>query len=181
MRGAIWQRRHRLKKRIFGLIDSEAFWATDFQNNLGPWLGGDYYGDLANIATTDWKWVTGEGWGYTNWETASNEPNGNPGEFYINYFNYGSQTIRDSTWNNMVNIYPETEISGNTEVRGYIIEWTQIPYRSLLPSGCLFPACLVFSLPAEKPEVVKEGCYQKPDCHVGRDDPDTLANGSGYA
>ncbi len=113
---------------IFGLIDSEAFWVTDFQNNLGPWLGGYYDGDLANIATTDWKWVTGEAWGYTNWETASKpEPNNNPGEFYINYFNYGSQAIRDSTWNNMVNIYPETEISGNTEVRGYIIEWDANP------------------------------------------------------
>jgi hypothetical protein len=55
---------------VFNLVkDNNAFWYLDAVNNgLGPWLGG-YQEDGAEEPDGGWRWVTGEAWSYTNWET----------------------------------------------------------------------------------------------------------------
>ena len=54
---------------VFSLVSgNNAFWFLDgFGNGLGPWLGG--YQQANSEPAEGWKWVTGESFSYTNWET----------------------------------------------------------------------------------------------------------------
>jgi hypothetical protein len=55
---------------VFSLVSSnDAFWYLDgVGNGLGPWLGG-YQEPGSQEPDGGWKWVTGEAFSYTNWET----------------------------------------------------------------------------------------------------------------
>ncbi|MCP3916598.1 MAG: hypothetical protein GY711_13660, partial [bacterium] len=81
-------------------------------NTLGadrPWIGGfqDVNDPNYSEPTGGWKWVTGEPFTYTNWQTG--EPNDNPaGENWIEMFASG-------VWNDIT--------SPNGSTSSYIIEW----------------------------------------------------------
>jgi len=55
---------------VFSLVSGDsAFWYLDgVGNGLGPWLGG-YQEPGSQEPDGGWKWVTGEPFFYTNWET----------------------------------------------------------------------------------------------------------------
>ena len=55
---------------VFSLVSgNDAFWYLDgVGNGLGPWLGG-YQEPGSQEPDGGWKWVTGEAFSYTNWET----------------------------------------------------------------------------------------------------------------
>ena len=89
------------------------------------WLGAT---DEASEGT--WKWVTGEAWNYTNWESSANEPNDTNGtQNYLEMFYYKNApgVVCPSKWNDDV-------ISSTW---GYICEWdydirnTNEPYSAL--------------------------------------------------
>ena len=73
----------------------------------GPWLGG--YCDPDHLG--EWKWLTGEAFGYTNW--SSGEPNG-PGTARFLH-----------TWSNLLwNDQYECPLSNVDRSFRYIIEWS---------------------------------------------------------
>lgn len=102
---------------IFELIDSPEFWIPGTSSaQLGPWLGG-YQTDDTSGAASNWHWVTGELWSFTNWNAG--EPNNALGiENYLHFFDYGT---RDDTWNDL-------RESPLIPINAYIIE-----YDSLTP------------------------------------------------
>jgi len=55
---------------VYSLVSGiNAFWYLDtWGNGLGPWLGG-YQESGAQEPDGGWKWITGEPFVYTNWET----------------------------------------------------------------------------------------------------------------
>ena len=49
-----------------------------------PWLGG--FRLPGSDPVTGWQWITGEPWSYTNWNSATGEPNNaNGAELYLHY------------------------------------------------------------------------------------------------
>lgn len=70
--------------------EEETFLIDKFSTIGGPniWLGGTDESSEGN-----WKWITGEPWGYTNWDTDNGEPNGGTEENCLEY------TDGEEKWN----------------------------------------------------------------------------------
>ena len=113
---------------VFALINNPIYWYIDgADNNDGPWLGGYYDGPLGQMDATNWKWVNGDLWIYSNWDNG--EPNFT-NERRLNYFSNeasASNPIRQPFWNNV----PEESLN-----LGYIIEYDAYPVP--LPAGFWF-------------------------------------------
>jgi hypothetical protein len=97
------------------LIDN---WLSDILYGQ-PWLGGYRLPDADPV--TGWQWVTGEAWGYSNWNAG--EPNNSAaGEYFLHYqsFNVASPTVFGGYgWNDASN-----------QTRGtasYFIEYSKVP------------------------------------------------------
>lgn len=117
---------------VFSLIDDPKYWFMDgADNNEGPWLGGYYAGPVGGMDANQWAWVSGESWGYSNWDNG--EPNF-PSERSLNYFSNDASSgnqIRQSYWNNV----PESSL-----MYGYVVERNTVPVPAavwLLGSGLL--------------------------------------------
>ena len=82
-------------------------------NNAGQHWGGGYQDDGVTPADAGWKWVTGEGWGYTNW--AGGEPNDNYGPASEQHLGLG---WNGTLWNDEGNL-------GN--LAGFVVEYSQVP------------------------------------------------------
>ncbi len=99
-----------------------------------PWIGA-YRAPGSDLAS-GWRWVTGEDWGYTNWNQVTGEPNNSPppeSELYVHYL---STDVASTTqfgswgWNDIPNASP----------RGYFIEYSAVAEPaslSLLGAGLL--------------------------------------------
>jgi hypothetical protein len=100
---------------VFNLITDPKFWYNDINNYCeGPWLGGhDATGH------SDWQWISGELWSYSNWE--SHQPSSPGSEFCLNYVGHGSNNIAD-TWNDLL---------GGPQTLGYVVEYN-VPEPSTL-------------------------------------------------
>jgi hypothetical protein len=69
------------------------------------------------MSTADWKWVTGEPWGYSSWDDG--EPNFT-NEIYGNFFSNDAgafNPIRQPFWNNGI----------GDHITAYVIEWDTEP------------------------------------------------------
>jgi hypothetical protein len=108
---------------IFSLITDTSFWYNDPSNSVGPWLGGYYVGASGTMNSTDWRWLDGELFSFTNWEIG--EPN-YVGETVLHYYGTGQDNIQ-YTWNNIA--------PSNPFLMGYVIEWNANPVP--LPSAIL--------------------------------------------
>jgi hypothetical protein len=101
---------------------------TSGLSGSNPWIGGS---DADSEG--DWKWITGEAFGYTNWHLG--EPNNLVGgtEHYANYYNNGSEI----KWNDLPNSLPPFWTPNPYVLE---LEGTQIFLQSGLYSGEVFPA-----------------------------------------
>jgi hypothetical protein len=48
---------------VFSLVNNPTYW----NGYSGPWLGG-YQSPATQQPTSNWRWVTGETWSYSNWQ-----------------------------------------------------------------------------------------------------------------
>ncbi|MDA7676359.1 hypothetical protein N8584_00040 [bacterium] len=83
-------------------LEQNKIWALGAQSE---WLGGTDEGSEGN-----WRWVTGEAWDYTNWDTSLNQPDNNNGKEHYLHFHNGR-----SFWNDYT-------IDPLEVIRGYILE-----------------------------------------------------------
>lgn len=81
---------------VASLVANPAYW-VEVGNSFGPWLGG-YQPPGSPEPNGDWRWVTGEPWGYTNW--APGEPNNSDEEDYLQF---GGTAGPGSKWNDARN------------------------------------------------------------------------------
>lgn len=87
-----------------------------FAGTFGPWLGGLQPAGTPKPAS-NWQWVTGEVWSYTNWGIG--EPNdafGALDETYLHFDNFVNDPIPGSLWNDYRN---DTE----SPIIAYIVEY----------------------------------------------------------
>ena len=77
------------------------------------WLGG-FQAPGSSEPDTEWQWVTGEAWGYTNW--ASGEPNDAAGEDALAFAFFADV----GQWNDA----PVDYLYGNG---GYVVEYKKVP------------------------------------------------------
>jgi hypothetical protein len=87
---------------VFSLVDQPQYWHSPYgSSNYGPWLGG-FQSPPTTLPATNWNWVTGEPWGYTNWHPG--EPNDFQGlaQDRLMYIDEGTSVLRASTWNDEV-------------------------------------------------------------------------------
>lgn len=84
--------------------------------NKRPWLGG-----TDELIEGDWRWVTGEPWGYSHWSPG--EPNNDGPQNYLNY-----SYLVDSSWDD---VYPQGDAGGYP----YICEWETalVPFATFTP------------------------------------------------
>ena len=73
-----------------GTLLTQFVWANlhgydggDFFHHVNPWIGG-FQADVGaettqSLKESGWSWITGEGWGYTNWEPGNDEPSDSQG------------------------------------------------------------------------------------------------------
>ncbi len=140
---------------IFDLIDiatHPSYWQDLGWGYFGPWIGAQQnplpptYGP--SYANTNWSWVTGEPWSYTNWGNATGsrkQPNdghattdgGDDGfeEDKVLYIKY--DTIAETFWCDVANVDPAPPIASGKAPIAYIMERT-IPEPStfaLLAAG----------------------------------------------
>lgn len=84
-----------------------------------PWLGGFR---LPNSdPATGWQWVTGEAWGYTNWNAG--EPNSSgAGEYFLHYQSFKVASTTSFGW------YGWNDASNQTRgTASYLIEYSKVP------------------------------------------------------
>jgi hypothetical protein len=96
---------------IFSLIGS------CWNQSWGPWLGG-YQPDGADEPRGGWEWVTGEGWGYTQWHPANPDDGLSPtvSENYLHYHSY--QGGPSAFWNDW---------GTDNSAPGYVMEKGGVP------------------------------------------------------
>ncbi|MGC4045952.1 MAG: FG-GAP-like repeat-containing protein [Armatimonas sp.] len=107
------------------LTDKPELWEYDGQSELGPWLGG-YRDPNTGAPNTNWKWVTGESWGYTKW-SAHQPDNDNGVESRLQLFS--------ARWlgETHVGYWNDEAAAGNSQtapdhfVKSYVIEWNSDP------------------------------------------------------
>lgn len=126
---------------VFNLADSPEFWAGDtIGNYFGPWLGGEQLPGAPNPAS-DWAWVTGEPFKFTNWH--SGEPNdlfGQLEEDRILFFATEDLTgTRSNYWND--------EWSMRRITTSYVVEYIPEPAAFALALVTLFLAICRRSVP----------------------------------
>jgi len=75
---------------VFSLVSADSsFWYLDgYGNGLGPWLGG-YQLAGSQEPDTGWRWVTGEPFVYTNWETGQPGDMGGTDQNLLRFFKNG--------------------------------------------------------------------------------------------
>jgi len=100
----------------FSLVASDPnFWFTDnYGMHFGPWIGG-FQPPTAPEPDGDWRWVTGEPWGYTHWVAGA--PGVHPEHDYL-LFKYSGDTL-EPTW------YDWWGNLGHWTPRGYLVEYNQ--------------------------------------------------------
>lgn len=105
---------------VASLVDASYYSDVSINNDiLGPWLGG-----FRNANESQWQWVTGEPFNYTDWYPG--QPDGYGGsDQKVQY--YARATI-GSTWGD----HPGNPIPGYSLPRGYIIEFNQPPLSATL-------------------------------------------------
>jgi len=102
------------------LVDNPIYWNQEpGGSDLGPWLGAYQTSDNGGQANSNWVWVTGEPWSYTNWH--SGEPNNFTGllENFLSYKCAPTATCRSAQWNDL----PDNVSAFGTAVLAYVIEW----------------------------------------------------------
>jgi hypothetical protein len=113
------------------LVDNPIYWNQEpGGSDLGPWLGAYQTSDNGGQANSNWVWVTGEPWSYSNWH--SGEPNNFTGllENYLSYKCAPTATCRSAQWNDL----PDNVSAFGTAVLAYVIEWdapTAVPAPSI--------------------------------------------------
>jgi len=99
----------------YDLVNDTLFWFIDaYGNGLGPWLGGLQPPGSPEPAG-NWQWVSGEPAAYLNWD------GGQPDDFQGNedriHF-FGTGMLQSPQWN---------DVGASTLLRGFVIEYTQLP------------------------------------------------------
>ena len=119
---------------VFSLVDLPVYWSQIPEGTyFGPWLGGLQAPDAPDPAS-DWIWVTGEPFEYTNWHPG--EPNDLFGILEEDRLVFlaveGSTGPRSAFWND------ESEIKRN--VVSYVVEYVPEPatFTLLLAAIALF-------------------------------------------
>lgn len=103
---------------------AEHEWVLDNLGQLSAyWLGG-YQDPWDSVQpSTNWHWVTGEQWGFTNWYVGEPNDEGPSGpEFYLN------TTTIENTWNDW-GAYPAC-----CPIGGYIVEYSIDPVGTIISS-----------------------------------------------
>jgi hypothetical protein len=96
---------------VASLVDISYYSEVSIHNDiLGPWLGG-----FRHANQSDWQWVSGEAFPYSNW--CDNQPDGYGGSEQRSQF-YNRASI-GSTWGD----HPGDPIAGYSLPRGYIVEY----------------------------------------------------------
>lgn len=91
---------------------------------LGPWLGG-----FRHANESQWQWVTGEPFTYTDWYPG--QPDGYGGtEQRLQFY---ARATTGSTWGD----HPGTPITGYSLPRGYIVEYDHPPLFTTLSNQVL--------------------------------------------
>jgi hypothetical protein len=112
---------------VFGIIaNNEDFWVKGY---LGPWLGGyqDQNAPGYSEPAGGWRWLSGENWNYTNWN--SGEPNNAvpvgyaPGEDRVQFWG------RSGGWNDAPN---DIAVAYSESTPGYIVEFVPEPSSLVL-------------------------------------------------
>jgi hypothetical protein len=91
-----------------------------WSGSSGPWLGGYQYPPTQQ-PNANWRWVTGETWSYTNWQTG--QPNDSGGKVE-DKLQFGFATLV-STWNDCQSI----NSTPSYRPIAYVIEWDRDPPR----------------------------------------------------
>lgn len=108
---------------VFLLVNN----ATCWHGSSGPWLGG-YQSPATQQPNANWRWVTGEAWSYTNWQ--SGQPNDSGGKVEDKLqFGFAS---RVATWNDIMSIEPTSAY----RPIAYVVEWDHDPLASALEVRC---------------------------------------------
>jgi len=110
---------------VFGLVNNSTYW----HGSSGPWLGG-YQFPATTQSDANWRWVTGEPWIYTHWQ--SGQPNDSGGKVEDKLqFGFAPQV---STWNDIMSIDPTAAYRPSA----YVIETVPEPSTvGLLICGAL--------------------------------------------
>ena len=98
------------------IADSSAGWTTSGGFSGGPWLGG-YQPSDSGGAASDWRWVSGEPFGASNW--SAGEPNDASGaEDNLHYFS-PPPGAPSAFWNDN-----NDSLSGGLSVISYLVEYS---------------------------------------------------------
>lgn len=106
---------------VFNLINNLTYWNSTGASLLGPWLGG-YRSTDVDGPNANWKWVSDEAWGYTNW--LDGQPDNAGGfENKLHFFSRSTSTPA-ATWNDMP---PDLTNPSYKNPVAYVIEWNSNP------------------------------------------------------
>jgi hypothetical protein len=89
-------------------------WLQYYDLQLGPYIGG-YQPEGSVEPDGGWKWVTGEPWSFTNWNSLAFTPVDPDLQLAENraHLEYNNGNV-EPTWN---------DVSAGSTLRGYVIEW----------------------------------------------------------
>lgn len=101
---------------VTDLADDPEYWISQYGSwNFGPYLGLSRPDSSSGV--NDWRWVTGEAFGYSNWQPLSGEPNNSGGrEIYATFHSIGN--TRSGYWNDLDPAY-------SIQPRYYVFETSQ--------------------------------------------------------
>lgn len=104
---------------VFTLVNNAAYW----HGSSGPWLGG-YQFPATQTPSANWRWVTGEAWSYTNWQTGQPNDSGGKAEDKLQ-FGFAPLT---SNWNDIMSVDPTSAYRPTA----YVVEWNNDPLAPTL-------------------------------------------------
>jgi hypothetical protein len=104
---------------VFSLVNNAKYW----HGSSGPWLGG-YQSPATVQPNSNWRWVTGEAWDYTNWQTG--QPNHSGGKVE-DKLQFGFAALA-SVWNDIMSLDPTP---GYRPI-AYVVEWDRDPLAPTL-------------------------------------------------
>ncbi len=109
---------------VFSLIDDDMYWTdwiegVHFHVSLGPYLGGYQPAPSTSEPNGDWTWLSGEPWGYTNWDEKQ------PDDFILeDCLHFHTTTpIRGKTWND----WSADGSASRPYPRAFVVEYETIP------------------------------------------------------